>query len=80
MTILMNDDRCFEGTPLQIVRAMQAIAFGVQDLAVPDYIEWVADNVLKFDGVALTLTGVTDAERAAAFVDEMIRTGLARRP
>jgi len=46
---------------------------------VPQYIAWVVENAGRHEGVALTVTGETDADRAASLVDEMIRTGLARR-
>jgi hypothetical protein len=76
MKIRMRDDRVFKGTPLQIVRAMQDIAFGVQDLSVRKYIEWVAENTRQFEGVELAIKGETDDELAASLVDEMVRTGL----
>jgi hypothetical protein len=76
MKIMMRDERVFEGTPLQIVRAMQDIAFGVEDFTVPEYIDWVAANALKFEGITLAVTGKTDEERAASLVDEMVRAGL----
>jgi hypothetical protein len=76
MRIRMRDDRVFQGTPLQIVRAMQDIAFGVQDFTVPKYIEWVVANAQKFEGVELAVKGDTDDELAASLVDEMIRTQL----
>ena len=79
MKIMMRDDRVFQGTALQIVRAMQDIAFGVDDFTVRKYIEWVAANALKFEGVELAVTGETDDELAASLVDEMVRTGLTRR-
>jgi hypothetical protein len=79
MKIMMRDDRVFEGTPLQIVRAMQDIAFGVDDFTVRQYVEWVAANALKFEGVELAVTGATDDERAASLVDEMVRAGLTSR-
>jgi hypothetical protein len=79
MKILMRDDRTFEGTPLQIVRAMQDLAFGVQDLPVSKYIEWVVANARKFEGVELAVIGQTDDELAASLVDEMVRTGLTYR-
>ena len=66
MKIKTRDDRVFQGTPRQIVRAMQDIAFGVDDFTLPKYVAWVADNARKFEGVEL----------AASLVDEMIRTGL----
>jgi hypothetical protein len=56
----MRDDRVIDGTALQIVRAMQHIAFGVDHLAVPQYIEWVVANALKFEGVVLAMTGETE--------------------
>jgi hypothetical protein len=76
MKIRMRDDRVFQGTPLQIVRAMQDIAFGVQDFTVPKYIEWVVANAQKFEGVELKVDGQNDDEIAASLVQEMIRTGL----
>ena len=79
MKIMMRDDRVLEGTALQIVRAMQKIAFGVENLTLPKYVEWVAANALKFEGVALTVTGETDDELAASLVEELIRAGLTRR-
>ena len=79
MKLMMRDDRTFEGTPLQIVRAMQDLAFGVQDLSVSKYIEWVVANARKFEGVELAVTGRTDDELAAALVEEMVRTGLTYR-
>jgi hypothetical protein len=42
MKIVMRDGRVFQGTALQIVKAMQDIAFGVEDFTVPKYIEWVS--------------------------------------
>jgi hypothetical protein len=79
MKIIMRDDRVFQGTALQIVRAMQDIAFGVEDFTVRKYVEWVAANALKFEGVELTVQGETDDELATSLVGEMVRTGLTRR-
>jgi hypothetical protein len=76
MKLKTRDDRVFQGTPRQIVRAMQDIAFGVDDFTLPKYVEWVAANALKFEGVELAVKGDTDDELAASLVDEMIRTGL----
>ena len=78
MKIVMRDNRVFEGTPLQIVRAMQARAFGVEGLSVRQYIEWVAANARKFEAVELVIQGETEDELAAAFVAEMERCKLAR--
>lgn len=77
MKIVMRDDRVFEGTPLQIVRQMQNLAFGAPD-RLADYLAWVAENALKLDGVELAIRGETDEELAATFVAEMVRGKLAR--
>jgi hypothetical protein len=79
MTITMRDGRVFQGTPLQIVKAMQDIAFGVDDLTVPEYIAWVVANARKFEEVELAITGATDDEKAKSLVEEMVRAGLAIR-
>ncbi|HEU4404491.1 MAG TPA: hypothetical protein VFS43_04280 [Polyangiaceae bacterium] len=64
---------------MQIVKAMQDVAFGVGDFTVPAYIAWVVDNARRFEGVELAVTGETDDERAASLVDAMLRAGLATR-
>jgi len=79
MKITMRDGRVFQGTALQIVKAMQAIAFGVDDFTVPEYIDWVVGNARKFEEVEVAITGETDDARAACLVEEMVRTGLAER-
>ncbi len=79
MKIVMRDGRVFQGTALQIVKAMQDIAFGVEDFTVPKYIEWVMANARKFEEVELDVKGETDEELAASLVAEMLRTGLTRR-
>ncbi len=79
MKIVMSDDRVFQGTPLQIVRAMQSISFGAEARTVQKYVASVVEDAQRFEGVALAASGDTDAELAASLIDEMIRTGLARR-
>lgn len=54
MKVVMRDGRVFQGTDLQIVRAMQDIAFGVEDFTVPKHIEWVVANARKFEEVGST--------------------------
>ena len=58
---------------------MQDLAFGVQGVSVRKYIEWVAENARKFEGVEFAIVGETDYELAGSLVDEMIRTGLVHR-
>ena len=79
MKITMRDGRVFQGTAMQIVQAMQDIAFGVEQLSLDQYIDWVVDNARRFEGVELAVAGETMEERAMALVEEMVRAGLAAR-
>ena len=76
MHIEMRDDRRFQGTPVQIVQAMKNIAFGVEHLSLSEYIDWVAAQALKFEGVTLDVAGASAEEKARALVEAMIATGL----
>jgi|GEM_PF-587675 len=76
--IVMRDGRVFEGTPVEIVRDMKFIAFGVDHLDLDGYISWVAANAQKFEGVVLETEGPTTEERARRLVKAMLRVGLAR--
>lgn len=79
MRIVMRDGRVFQGTALQIVKAMQDIAFGVDDFTVAKYVEWVVANAQRFEGVDLNVQGEQDEELANSLISEMLRTGLASR-
>ena len=79
MKIVMRDGRVFRGTALQIVKAMQDIAFGVEQMTLDQYIDWVVDNARRFEEVDLAATGATTEERAKALVEEMIAKGLTQR-
>jgi len=77
MKIVTRDHQVFEGTPLQIVRQMQDLAFGAPE-PLADYLAWVASNARKVDGVELAIRGDTEDELAAGFVAEMERCKLVR--
>lgn len=79
MKLTMRDGRVFEGTPAEMVRAMQALAFGVEKLSIDAYIDWVVTNVRRFEGVELVVDGKSAEERAASLVEEMVENGLASR-
>ncbi|AKQ68194.1 hypothetical protein A176_005106 [Myxococcus hansupus] len=79
MVIVMRDGRVFQGTAVQIVKGMQDIAFGVERLSLPEYIDWVVANAQRVESVALRVQGETGDEKAASLVQEMLRTGLAAR-
>ncbi len=79
MKIVMRDGRVSQGTALQIVKAMQDIAFGVEQMTLDQYIDWVVQNAQRFEEVELKVAGETTEERAKALVDEMLVKGLAAR-
>ncbi|MFI5298635.1 MAG: hypothetical protein ACHREM_11095 [Polyangiales bacterium] len=79
MKIVMRDGRVFQGTAMQVVKAMQDIAFGVDEMTLDQYIDWVVDNARRFEAVELAIVGTTTEERAQTLVDSMIETGLAGR-
>jgi hypothetical protein len=79
MKITTRDGRVFQGTPIQIVKAMQDIAFGVEEVSLDGYIDWVVDNARRFEGVELTADGATVEGRAKALVEDMIAQGLVSR-
>lgn len=76
MRIMIRDGRVFEGTPLEIVRRMQKSAV-LAPIAVAEYIDWVAANTFTSKGIALSLSGGSDAQRAASLLREMLAHGLA---
>ena len=77
MRIVMRDGRVFEGTALEIVEAMQDIAFGVEEMTLDEYIDWVVQNAQRFEEVELKVAGETTEERAKDLVTGMLWAGLA---
>ena len=80
MKIRINaDGRVLQGTPKQIVEAMQSIAFGQEDRTLGEYIDWAAEMASSMMGVGLKVSGETDEEKAASLVDAMLEAGLAEK-
>jgi hypothetical protein len=79
MKITTRDGRVFQGTPIQIVQAMKDIAFGVEDVSLDGYIDWVVENAWRFEGVELESGGSTVEERARTLVEGMVGWGLVSR-
>jgi hypothetical protein len=79
MKIVMRDGRVFQGTALQIVKAMRDIAFGIEQMTLDQYIDWIVQNALRFEEVELVVSGATTEERAGSLVEEMLAKGLAVR-
>jgi hypothetical protein len=71
-----NDGRVLQGTPKQIVQAMQYIAFGQETRTLGEYIDWIAEQVRRREGLELVVEGTTDDERAASLIAGMVAGGL----
>ena len=76
---MMSDGRVFQGTPKQIVEAMQYIAFGQEQRSLGEYIDWLVDQVQWLESIELKVEGDTDEEKAASLVQAMLGSGLAER-
>ncbi len=76
---MLNDGRVFQGTPKQIVEAMQYIAFGQENRTLGEYIDWLVDQVERLESTSLNVEGDTDEEKAASLVQAMLGSGLAER-
>ena len=80
MKIRINaDGRVLQGTPKQIVEAMQSIAFGQDNRTLSEYIDWIVDQVQRMESIELEVEGETDQEKAAALVQAMTGAGLAEK-
>lgn len=76
---MLNDGRVFQGTPKQIVEAMQYIAFGQENRTLGEYIDWLVDQVERLESTSLNVEGDTDEEKAASLVQAMVGSGLAEK-
>jgi len=76
---MLNDGRVFQGTPKQIVEAMQYIAFGQENRTLGEYIDWLVDQVERLESTSLNVEGDTDEEKAASLVQAMVASGLAEK-
>ena len=76
---MMSDGRVFQGTPKQIVEAMQYIAFGQEHRSLGEYIDWLVDQVQRLESTDLKVEGDTDEEKAASLVQAMLGSGLAEK-
>ena len=70
-----SDGRELDGTPLQIIRQLAAIGLG-RRVPVDDYIKWTAEGLSRAHDIDITVTGETEAERAASLLHELEQAGI----
>jgi hypothetical protein len=75
---VVGDGHVFEGTAKQIVAQMHSLAFAAQHLSLREYIDWNIQNVERAFEIKLVVSGDTDEERAASFLEQMVEGGYAR--
>jgi hypothetical protein len=74
------DGRVLDGTPIQIVQFMRSMAFGKDDMTIPEYCRWAMDWAAKFGKarVEFDYENCPDDECVAQrFIDTMVKAGLA---
>lgn len=71
------DGRELSGSPEDIVRAMQELAFCPAQLSLGEYVDWAAGMLKQMDGTDLAIEGSSGKEKAEALVSGMLRLGLA---
>ena len=76
---IVSDGRVLQGTAEQIVRQLQYLAFGQEDASLAEYVDWVAAQVGRQEGVELTVEGATGREKAAALLAALVGVGVALR-
>jgi hypothetical protein len=77
--VLAGSSDVLAGEAADIVRAMQARAFGVDHLPLSDYITWVVEQTKARMGVTLVVEGRTASERAHSLLLQLLAHGLASR-
>jgi len=76
---VVGDGHIFAGTPAQILMQMKSLAFGAEHMTMREYIEGNVANIVRGFGIEFKLTGDTDDELAASFLQQMLDGGYARR-
>jgi hypothetical protein len=76
---VVGDGHVFAGTPKQILMQMKSLAFGAEHQTLREYIEANVVNIARGFGIEFKLTGETDEELAASFLQQMLDGGYARR-
>ena len=76
---MMADGRVLEGTAKQIAEAMHALAFGQENRALFEYIDWAVDQARRMNEIDMQVEGETDDEKARSLVRAMLEAGLAEK-
>ena len=75
----VGDGNVFDGTPKQIIKQMHSLAIFAAHLSFSEYIDWCVANTLQGFSIELKVTGETDDEKAASYVNAILDAGIARK-
>lgn len=64
------------GRPVDIVEELKQKVFGGEDMTVDQYLGWIKDNVKRFKGIDIGITGRSLQEKAESLIRELGRAGL----
>lgn len=75
MRMLTKDGQTFEGSAIQILEQMRALA-SHEASTTDEYIDHVAANVERMESQKINVVGTTTEERAESLLKEMARIGM----
>jgi hypothetical protein len=78
MHIDLGQGHVFEGRAIEIVARMHRIAFGVSDLDLFEYIDWVLERAASLEGIFIAVAPGPIPARAEGLLRGLIAAGLAR--
>lgn len=78
MQIDLGYGHVFCGTPMAIIAQMKAVADGVDELDLSEYIDWVIERAASVEGVLLFVRSGPLHARAESLLVEMVAARLAR--
>lgn len=78
MNIDLGYGHVFRGTPVEVLAQMKAVAEGVEDLDLSEYIDWVIERAASMEGVLFLVGRGPLHVRAERLLREMIALRFAR--
>lgn len=78
MHIDLGYGHTYRGTPMEIIAQMKAVAEGVDELDLGEYIDWVVERAASYEGVLLFVVSGSLHARAESLIHEMIAARFAR--
>jgi hypothetical protein len=64
------------GEVIDIVEELKQKVFGGEDMTIDQYFAWIKDNVKRFKGIHIEITGNSFQEKAESLIRELDRAGL----